>query len=268
MKILRLRIQKAAPIFLVAALLGLFILSAQKNVFVGMYETAALRLDPSAARAASYGDRHFDAQNLAAYDIERAEYFFGRALALDSRYPNLQHQLARIAFLRSDFGIALARINIELANNPQPSPSSYYVRGLIEGYMGLYDGAAKDYERYLQSDPNNWAALNDYAWVLLKVGRSADAAVATERGLGYFPDNAWLLNTSAIALYEIGDLPLARIRAEAATAASGAVTEEEWLLAYPGNDPKIAKDGIASLQKSSRDNMHTILLALASSTIQ
>ena len=34
--------------------------------------------------------------------------------------------------------------------------------------MGDYASAAKDYETYLRTDSKNWAAINDYAWVLIK----------------------------------------------------------------------------------------------------
>ncbi len=235
---------------------------------VDAYEDAMFRCSPSAQRAYEYGNRHFSATKSSEYDIDRAELFFKRALALDPQLPYVHHQLARIAFLRGDFRNAMWHINKEIEMNRSPSASSYYVRGLIEGFRGNYEDSAKDYERYLESDPSNWAAINDYAWVLLKANRPAAAAAAAERGLVSFPDNAWLLNTSAIALYETGDLPRAKMRAEAAVAASRMVTEREWLTAYPGNDPKIAKAGIATLQKASQDNMHTILLEYASSTVQ
>src|SRR3989344_6627786 len=242
--------------------------NALARAALAVEESFRMYVAPSAERAYAYGNRHFDARHPLLYDIVRAERFYNRAVVLDSHLPYLQHQLARIAFLRNGNVDAMARINLELANNPEPSPSSYYVRGLIEGHMGHYDEAAKDYEKYLESDPNNWAAITDYSWVLLKAGRSADAATATERGLEYFPDNAWLLNASAIAHYEMGDLAKAYERAKAAVAASESVTEQRWLSAYPGNDPKIAMYGIQTLRNASLANMHMIALALASSTVQ
>ncbi len=151
-----LRDQRAGAIFLGTVFLAVLIFSANKVFFIGRYEVVALRLYPSAERAYTYGTWHFNAQDPAMYDIQKAEFFFNQAAALDPKIPYLQHQLGRIAFLKSDFGVALIRMNRELNENPEPSPSSYYMRGLIEGYMGDYVAAANDYEKYLESDPTNW----------------------------------------------------------------------------------------------------------------
>ena len=220
---------------------------------------------PTAERAYATGARHFDAMNSTEYDIKRAERYFEKALVLNPKLPYLQHQLARIAFLRGDFATALSRINLELEGNPNPSPSSYYVRGLIEGYIGKYTDAVKDYEVYVKSDPTNWAATNDLAWVLLKANRPKDALAAIDKILPLWPENPWLLNSKTTALFELGRLQEAR---EAATAASRAVmqiTERDWLRAYPGNDPLIAAEGIQSFQSAVIQNMHSISVALEKS---
>lgn len=232
------------------------------------YEDIAYSLAPSAERAFAYGERHFDARNPSQYDISRAQYFFDLAAAKDPTLPYVYHELARIDFLKGRFNAALAKINLQIANHGDETPNSYYVRGLIEGYMGKYDASAKDYERYLESDPTNWAALNDYAWVLLKANRPEEAAAATARGLANFPDNPWLLNSQATALYETGDYAGALVAVQHANAEVQKTTEEKWLTAYPGNDPKIASDGLTAFKKAVSDNMHTIEQALASSTIQ
>lgn len=226
------------------------------------YEHVALTIAPSAARAYEYGARHFDATHAADYDLDRAEYFFKKAEAIDPRYPYVQHQLARIEFLKGNFLAAIARINKELANNLNPSPSSYYVKGLIEGFMGKYADAAADYETYLRSDPTNWAAINDYAWVLLKDGRYEKALTAIDDGLLFWPDNPWLHNSRATALFEMGRLEEASEAASAASLAVAGLTEAAWLQAYPGNDPLIARQGIDAFQKAVAENIHTIGLAL------
>src|SRR3989338_2875509 len=108
--------------------------------------------------------------------------------------------------------------------------------------MGEYAASAKDYEYFLQSHPTNWAAVNDYAWVLLKAERSQDALAAIEPVIPYWPDNPWLLNTYATALYET------REYTEALRAAQ--------------------KASIAVFKKAVQDNIHSITVALASSTVQ
>lgn len=232
------------------------------------FEDAGYFVNPTASRAFTYGERHFSSRDPAGYDIDRAEYFFNLAATKDSGIPYLYHELARVAFLKGDFGKALGFINAQITLYGDMAPNSYYVRGLIEGYMGSYDAAAKDYEHYLEFDPHNWAALNDYAWVLLKAGRAKDAAEATFTGLGIHPDNPWLLNSNATALYELGDYRGAFVQVGKASSALQSLTEGEWLRAYPGNDPKIAAAGITAFKKAVAENIHTIELALASSTVQ
>jgi tetratricopeptide (TPR) repeat protein len=232
------------------------------------YEDVTYKIFPSAERAYALGEEHFNGQNSKEYDIERAEYYFMEALKLDPSITYVHHELARIFFLRGDFVDAMTQINSQIAQHGDKTVNSYYVRGLIEGYMGNYRDSAKDYERFLKSDPHNWAAINDYSWVLLKAGRAQDAKVATEEGLKYFPNNAWLLNSNSIARYELGDLKGAQEKAQHAWAQVQKVSEAQWLRSYPGNDPAVAGQGIETFKKAVADNMHSIDAAIASSTVQ
>lgn len=268
MKISRLRIQGAAATFVAVGVFGLLVFSTNKNFFVDKYEIAALRLNPSAERAFQYGERHFNAKNRGEYSIERAEYFFGKAADIDATTPYLYHELARIAFLKGDFEVAMALIDTQIQLMGDTAPNSYYIRALIEGYKGEYVASAKDYEHFLQFQPTNWAATNDYAWVLLKVGRAKEAAEATARALEWFPENPWLLNSHATALYEMHDYAGAINSAQKASIAAAKLSDTEWLQAYPGNDPRIASEGIAAFKKAVQDNIHSITLALASNAVE
>ena len=232
------------------------------------HESLMYRLFPSSERAFAYGERHFNARNPSSYDVERAAYFFGKAADIDPTFPYLYHELARIAFLKGEFETAMALINMQIAQMGDKAPNSYYIRALIEGYMGEYAASAKDYEYFLQSHPTNWAAVNDYAWVLLKAERSQDALAAIEPVIPYWPDNPWLLNTYATALYETREYTEALRAAQKASIAVSNLSETEWLQAYPGNDPRIANRGITAFKKAVADNIHSITLALASSTLQ
>jgi len=257
--------------WLVIVLVILLLISAQKanGPLSTLIENTLFIINPTAERAFEYGSRHFDAQKPKLYDVEKARRYFERALAMDSTYPNVQHQLARIAFLRGDFELALARINLELENNPNPVPSSFYVRGLVEGYMGRYNDAARDYELYLSLlTTKNWAGITDYAWVLLKAGRHTEAARVTDDALSTFPDNPWLLNANAIAHFEIGEYERALISIRKASESVKKVSENEWHTAYPGNDPKIASTGLATFKTAVENNMHMIETKAASSTVQ
>ncbi len=231
-------------------------------------EKTSLALFPSAQRAFDYGERHFNARTRGEYDIVAAEYFFGKAADIDPKTPYLFHELARIAFLKGDFEVAMALINSQIDLMGDSAPNSYYIRALIEGYKGDYVASAEDYKYFLKFQPTNWAAVNDYAWVLLKAGKAKEASDATARALEWFPENPWLLNTHATARYELHDYEGALLSAQKASVEVATLSEAEWLQAYPGNDPKIADRGIVAFQKAVRDNIHSITLALTTSAVQ
>lgn len=232
-----------------------------RNAVALAYEAAALTVDPSAERAYAYATRHFDARQPRDYDIDRAARLYETANEMDPTLRYLQHQRARIAFLKGDYNSALTLIDAELAIYPDSAPS-HYVRGLVKGFAGDYNGAAGDYEAYLKSDPKNWAAINDYAWVLLKAERPLDALVAVDWGLIFWPENPWLLNSKATAHYELGQLEKAHDAVQRAQEHVASVTTEAWLRAYPGNDPLIAEEGIAAFKEAVAENMHTIARAI------
>ena len=216
---------------------------------------------PSSERAYAYGAYHFDARDAHVYDLNRAESFFYRARNIDPQLPLVEHQLARIAFLRGDFFTALQRVDTELSRD-KPAASSYYLRGLIKGFMEDYDGAALDYKKYIESDPTNWAATNDLAWVFLKANRPQDALEAINNIIDGWPHNPWLLNSKAIALSELGRNAEALVSAKAAETEVVKLSEEAWSSAYPGNDPLIAAQGLAAFKKAVGDNVHSIEVAL------
>lgn len=255
--------------WMVVLTLVFFAVVPQAHAFIiDRYEDMAFALNPSAAHAFSYGESHFDASNPAEYDINRAQYFFQKAAALDPKYPYLYHELARISFLRGQYQLALAQINFQISMHGNSEPNSYYVRGLIEGYMGDYTAAVNDYAHFLQFDPNDWAAMNDDAWVLLKAQRFQDAANITAKGLALESNNPWLLNSRATALYELHHYADALAAAQKAQSAVATLTGAQWSHAYPGNDPAIAGEGLASFRQAVADNVHSIQAALASSTVQ
>ncbi|MBI5456762.1 tetratricopeptide repeat protein [Candidatus Kaiserbacteria bacterium] len=242
-------------LFLLAALLG-----RQQVQAIG--ETALFLVSPTAERAYEYGARHFDAIHARDYDMDRAVFFFKEAEKIDADYPYLQHQLARISFLKGDFANALRRIDREIENNPSPSLSSFYVRGLVKGFAGDYLGAIPDYQKFLESEPANWAASNDLAWVYLKANRPSEALVAIDAALSANIGNPWLLNSRATALFELGRLEEARDAARLSLYAVKGITKEDWLKAYPGNDPLIAPEGMHAFQSAVLANMHSILIAM------
>ena len=213
---------------------------------------------PSAQRAYQYGVAHFSVADPGDYDLNRAEDFFYRAAALDPHLPYVWHELARISFLHGNLPKALAQINIQIDNEGDQTPNSYYVRGLIEGYMEDYADSERDYAHFIQFDPHDWAGVNDYAWVLLKDHKPQEADSAIALVLSYASNNPWLLNSDAIALSELGSTTGARARIDAAAVAVAKLSPGDWSYAYPGNDPAIASQGLAAFRAAVLQNMHDI----------
>lgn len=207
------------------------------------------------------GTYHLDSRSARAYDIDAAEKLVRKAVLADATVKYGFFQLARIAFLRGDYGAALVYINLEIEKTGGVQANVFYIRGLIQGFAGDYDAAVDDYKTYLASDPTNWAAINDYAWVLLKADRPSDALRAIEKGLSYWPGNPWLLSNKATALYELGHVEEAYAAALLAREGVTMVDEEAWRVAYPGNDPLIAREGIAAFTNAIEENIHTIGVA-------
>ena len=244
--------------YLLVCILVIGYLSIYTPYIVDTSESLMYRIQPSADRAYTYGERHFNDTNPQAYNIARAAYFFEQAQQYDTTLPYVHHQLARIAFLRGDFATALAEINVQIQQQGDSTPESYYVRGLIEGFQGDYIDAEHDYAYFLQFDPYNWAGINDYVWVLLKDNKPREAVDLLAPVLPYFTHNAWLLNSDAIALSEIGDATSAKERIDTAVQALQSLSTNDWSHAYPGNDPRIASEGLDAFRAAVLSNMHRL----------
>ncbi len=231
-------------------------------------ERRDLAAHPSAARAYELGMRYFDSSNPVAHDVDRAMYFLQTAIALDPSYPYVNQQIARIQFLKSNFPSAHVLISNEIALQGDKNPSAYYIRGLIRGYQGAYALAAQDFEHYLLLNPGMWAAHNDHGWVLMMAGEYREAVDTLARGLEKSPDNAWLLNSYAIALYETGDTEGAQAAALRAREAVEKLTPEDWSHANPGNDPAIAPEGLETFRSAALQNLEKITAARGASSVE
>ena len=231
-------------------------------------ERVAYALDPSAKRAYEYGTRHFDHSQPLHHNIDRAEYFFRQTIKLNPGFSRAHHQLARIHFLRGNFSDALSEINYEILLQGDQNPNAYYVRGLIKGFAQLYESAAADFKYFLTLEPDSWAGANDYAWVAMKAGEYAAAIPVLETALEMHPDNAWLLNSYAIALYETGAEEKAIQIGERAKAAVELLNPQDWSAANPGNDPRIAAAGLDTFRKATIQNLSIMTNGQALNAVQ
>lgn len=232
-------------------------------------ERIELALNPSADRAFEYGVRHFSpGVHSAEYDLDHAAYFLKQAVAIDPEHAQANQQLARVKFIRGDFHGAIANINQAITLQGDRSPSAYYIRGLIRGFQAHYESAAEDFAHYVRLNPSIWAGYNDLAWVLMKSDDYERALDVLSVGLEKFPENAWLLNSYAIALYETGDTAGAQAAALLARDAVEKLTPQDWSTANPGNDPRIAGEGLETFRNATLSNLEKILSESASSEIE
>ncbi len=230
------------------------------------FEDQMFAHDHTAARAYRYGAKHFESGISGEYDIARAEYFFNQAVLIDPDYPYLQFELARIDFLMGRYANALTHADRAIQKYANEEPNAYYVRGLINGFTGKYEAAAADYEMYFKKAPANWAGINDYVWVLMKMQLPEAALEALNWGLQEWPGNPWLLNNKVTALYDLGRYAEAKVAADEAMRIVVTVTKADWLHSYPGNDPAVAEEGLAGFKRAVAENHARVVSALASST--
>jgi tetratricopeptide (TPR) repeat protein len=260
---LRSRRARLALIFLpVVVLVGLLAVRYDR-----IAEDIMFRYDHTAGRACRYGTKHLSANEPYNYDIERAQYFLEACRELDPTFPAVNYHLARLYFVQRHPIMSLMSVNAEIrVAKGEPIPEVYYMKGLIEGAIGYYDRAAEDYRTFLSLKPdgvNGWAGYNDYAWVLLKGGRTEEALAAITTGLEKHPGNAWLLTIKSTALFELGRLQEAADAGEKAVKAADALTEAQWRSAYPGNNPDTTEKGLDTIRRSARENLAKIREALA-----
>lgn len=233
----------------------------------GISEDIMFAIDPTAERGYRYGTLHMSGNNPHLYDIKRAQKYLEAGREIDPTFPVINYQLARIYFIQGHYIRSLMSTNAEIMNaGGDPIPQVYYMKGLIEGTTGHYDTAAADYKKFLElreESKNGWAGYNDYAWVLLKGGKTHEALDAINAGLKLYPGNAWLLTIQTSTLFELGRLQEALVAGEEAIRAADALTEAEWRSAYPGNNPSITPHGLRTIRSSTRENLEKIKAAIA-----
>ena len=201
------------------------------------------------------GNFYFNVEGDGVYNLDKARKYFEIALKLDPKVPDAWHQLSRIDFLRGDFYTALTNINKQIELHGENFMASFYVRGLIQGYMCKISAAEEDFKKFLEWDSQNWAALNDLAWIYFQQGEYEKAEEASRQGLDVAPQNPWLLNSLGVSLLNQGAKAEAREVFLKAQNYVALLTEKEWQKAYPGNDPKLADHGIENIKKIIAANL-------------
>ena len=216
------------------------------------FEHIALILDPQdAVLRESIGSFYFTSEH---YDIDKAETYFKKAIAINDHVPLAHYQLARVHFIHGDFSDAITEINTEIVLYPEYK-RSHYIRGLVYGYMGNFDFAIEDFKEFLKWKKDSWAGHNDLSWVYFKKGDFASARDVAMDGLVYTPHNPWLLNSLGVALLNLNNRAQAKSAFKESLAQFDQMKPADWGRAYPGNNPKIYIDGFGRTRSSIESNL-------------
>ena len=200
-----------------------------------------------------------------AYDVEKAQGYFQKALEIDPKLEGAHYQLGRTYFIQSAFYDALREINKELELHPN-FKRSYYMRGLVYGYTKHYAEAENDFKEFLKWKPKSWAGHNDLAWIYFMKGDYKNSATTAREGLKYVPNNVWLLNSLGVALLNEGKLEEAKKALTDALASASAMTPADWGRSYPGNNPSVYGDGLMAMKASIKRNLELIAARSAKGT--
>lgn len=229
--------------------------------------TLALVFDRTdAALAYSIGAYYFGNQSKIGtaearpYDTDLAQEAFSKAISIQPTLPLAHYMRARIAFVNADFDAGIADINAELALVPT-NKRPLYMRGLMyayRGHKGDLDLAAADFREFVAWAPREWAGYNDLAYVLAKGGNYADAVIALRQGIAQAKNgstNPWLWDALGVMELNLKHYQASVAALEKAQSYAASLTETDWQLAYPGNDPSLASSGVKALQDSIVRNL-------------
>ena len=192
------------------------------------------------------------------HELVKAEKFYRQAVTLDPKIANTHYQLARVYFIQGRFQPALAEVNNELMVNPA-NYRSYYIRGLILGFIGKNKEAEADFKTFIKSpfskETNGWGGYNDLAWVLLRQSKNEEALKILKEAEKQFPNNVWIENGLGGTYLALKNYKKSKEYYESALEGARKLTIEDWLIAYPAHDPKAAEEGVKQVIKGIERNL-------------
>ncbi len=219
------------------------------------------------------------------YDYATAKKYFRRALELNPRERLAWYGIGMAAFTNGHFYTALESFNSELEilkdplyehTNVDDTPVLYMI-SLTNGFIKNFELAANGFTHLIEinaNDPRSWAYYTDLAWVYFQQGKFEEIKEIMEGGIllgddsvpnnerevdvgGYarYPDNPWVLNMYALALHNLGETERAHELLLHAYEEVQKLTTDDWVRAYPGNDPEIAPVGLEDFMSTIRKNI-------------
>jgi putative PEP-CTERM system TPR-repeat lipoprotein len=118
--------------------------------------------------------------------------------------PEINRELARAQWLANDHAAAMKTLEDWVGRNPGDAQSQILLAGFYD-QSARPDDAKKAYEAVIQSQPDNWAALNDLSWLLYRQGDAKAALPYAQKAYGIQPKNADVADTLGVVLLAGGD---------------------------------------------------------------
>ena len=188
------------------------------------------------------------------YNINLASFFYTHAAypISNNTVEYAHYQLGRTYFIQGRLQAARNEIYKELELFPE-NKRSYYMLGLIYGYMHEEKLAIEAFGKFIEWKPESWAARNDKAWLEFRIG-DIDAGLETISPVAHLVDNTWVQNTYGVLLMNKGRYTEAKTAFDNAKVAADKLTEEEWGKVYPGNDPRVYGMGLEAMRTNIQNN--------------
>lgn len=203
------------------------------------------------------------------YDLQTARYHFSRVVSSGDVFSSAGeraiswYQLGRIDFLEGRFDAAIYKFSYLINEFGETSiPSSHYMLGLTYAYRARDNGVSKDWEsaaesfkKFLDIKPESPWARTDLSWIYFAQGKFAEMIPLLEEGLSYEPNSPWLLNMYGLALMNTGDISKSVVVFEKAKESASKLNTIDWGRAYPGNDPSLWEEGLATFRAAIDQNL-------------
>lgn len=237
---------------------GVFFLSSAIT-FLLFIEMITLYTSPHFLMA--LGNKTFGGSPPMFYSLPIAEIAYTRASKLldenNKPTPWSFYQLGRIAFIKGDLHLALLYFKKELDYYPNHT-KVYYMKGLTLGYMGRGKEGIEAFKFYTQNTSDSWASFNDLAWLQFRAGDFSGALETIEPVAKAQPYNPWVANTYGVLLMNLGRLDEAKESLSKGQETLSSMTEADWGMAYPGNNPRIYENGLSQMKESLDSNQKLI----------
>jgi tetratricopeptide (TPR) repeat protein len=194
----------------------------------------------------------------ALYNVTLAQFFFERAAypLFGTAEPYAHYQLSRTHFIQGNLDVAVSEIQKEIEVYPD-HVRAYYILGLTYGYQNEEEKAIEAFSKFIEANPDSWAARNDKAWLQFRLG-NITGALLTITPVAQDTDNPWVQNTYGTLLLNKKRYAEAEEAFLNAKRVTDTMDENTWGQAYPGNDPRIYGTGLNAMKLSIANNLQLL----------